>query len=331
MRKLFFLLLAITLLCSPCFAEDISGEGAGAACGDGLSWYVEGSTLHITGQGDMYDFPGGAPWWQYQGVLTQVYLDEGVTSVGAYAFRDYDGLTGVYFGSSLTQIGQEAFFSCDGLTSISLPATFKKFGPASFRSCLNLKQIHCSGGFPRFDENCLWDTHCTIYYSADRPWSVTYIEQLESAFHGRIEFRASDGTDHYIPTLPTEPTQPTYVTEPVTSPIIFTVPTEPATVPTVPVTIPTVPATVPTAPAVIPTVPVQTVPQTQPKPTEETFLMVEQPLWQPTEAPRQATDGNSIYGLLIIALTLSILVTSALLVRSGGRGGKRRKKRKKRK
>ena len=321
MRKLFLLFLAAVMFCVPCFAEDISGEGNAAMCGDGLSWYVDGSVLYVTGQGEMYDFPGGAPWAAYKDTLTQVNLDDGVTCVGAYAFRDYDRLTDVRFGNSLTRIGAEAFYSCDGLTSISLPATFKKFGESSFRSCSNLKQIHCSGGFPRFDENCLWDTWCTIYYSASNPWSVVYIEQLETAFQGRIEFRSSDGTDPYVPTEATESTQPTYVTEPVTTPIIFTVPTEETTVQTVPTTAPT------TAPTTIPAAVPET---TSPETTKETFLMAQQPTTAPevTESYR-ATDGNSIFGVLILVLTLAIIATSALLFRAGTRKPRRRKKKRK--
>ena len=37
-------------------AADIAFEGAGVTCGAQLSWAVEGSTLYITGTGDMYDF-----------------------------------------------------------------------------------------------------------------------------------------------------------------------------------------------------------------------------------------------------------------------------------
>ena len=146
---------------------------------------------------------------------------------------------------------------------------------------------------------------------------MVYIEQLETAFKGRIEFRSSDGTDPYVPTEATEATQPTYATEPVTTPIIFTVPTEETTVQTVPTTAPTtVPATVPET--------------TSPETTKETFLMAQQTTTAPpvTESYR-ATDGNSIFGVLILVLTLAIIATSALLFRAGTRKPRRRKKKRK--
>lgn len=333
MRKFLLFFLILALLCGSARAvgyEDISGEGSGMVCGDSLTWVLDGSTLYISGTGDMYDFGGGAPWASYRYTIGQVILSDGVTSVGAYAFQDYDYLTSVQFGNSLVSIGQDAFSSCDGLTSITLPATFKKFGVNCLRSCTNLREIYCSGNFPRFDENSLWDTYATIYYSPANPWSVSLIQQLEEAFHGRIEFRSSDGTDPYVPTEATAPiaTQPpvtiptTTPTAPVSDdPIVFTRPeyTEAtaSTVQTVPVQ---------TEPQTIPTLPPQTAPET----TKETILLADQYTQPVTEPPRSGTDGRSIFGLLIILLTLTILATGSLLVRSAGRSRRRRRKKRRR-
>lgn len=330
MKKVIALLLCVLLFTGSALAEgygynggyDVAWEGTGAACGDQMTWVLEGSTLYITGSGDMYDFPNGAPWMSSQSTITRVVLSDGITYVGAYAFQNYDALSTVEFGNSLVSIGKDAFSGCDGLTSITLPATFKKFGENSLRSCTNLKEIHCSGNFPRFDENCLWDTYATIYFSASNPWPVSLIEQLENAFHNRIEFRSSDGTDPYVPTQPTEattqpPTVPTetfWVTEPTTQPV---------TQATVPVyTQPTVP--VYTQPTTVATQPPTTIPQT----TQPTIVFGNTQASQPEPYRPAATDGSSIFGLLIVLIMLTILVTGALLFRSAGKDRRRKKKRK---
>lgn len=319
MKKIFALLLCFLLLPIAAGAQDIVSEGSGTLCGDSLSWSLDGTTLYVTGTGEMYDFSGGAPWQGYKYSITRVVLSDGITYVGAYAFQDYDALTGVEFGNSLISIGVDAFSGCDSLTSITLPATFKKFGENCFRSCSNLKEIHCSGNFPRFDQNCLWDTYATIYYSASNPWSVSLIEQLETAFHNRIEFRSSDGTDPYVPTQPTqaptvpETTQETFwVTEPTTQPV--TVSTEPVTVPTY------------TETTTVPTLPVQTPPPTT-QAIQATIVFGDQYTQQQPEAYQPATDGSSIFGLLIVLIVLTILATAALLFRAAGQT-KRKKKRK---
>lgn len=318
MKKFTLLLLCALLLMFSVSAEsyDIIWEGTGATCGDNLSWSVEGTTLYITGSGDMYDFSAGAPWAAYKYSITQVILSDTVTSVGAYAFQDYDSITNVYFGTSLVTVGKDAFSGCDGLTAITLPATFKKFGENCFRSCSNLKTIYCSGGFPRFDDNCLWDTYTTIVYSASNPWSVSLIEQLETAFHNRIEFRSSDGTDPYVPTQPTEATQaptqePTQETFWVTEPMM----TEPVTtqVPTIPV------YTEPTAAPTVATLP----PVTQPPATQPTIVLAtEVPSYQPYGS-NASSNSAGIFVLLMVVILLAILATGALLVHTA-RGGRRK-------
>lgn len=323
MKKTVSILLCVLLLlcAAPAQGENIANEGAGALCGDQLGWALDGSTLYITGTGDMYDFPAGAPWASYRYTITQVVISDGVTSVGAYAFQDYDALSAVSFGNSLVSVGKDAFSGCDGLSAITLPATFKKFGENSFRACSNLKEIHCSGNFPRFDLNCLWDTYVTIYYSASNPWSVSLIEELENAFHNRIEFRSSDGTDPYVATQPTVPEttqaeETFWVTQPTTVPV----PTET----TVPVyTEPAVPVS--TEPATAATLPVQTLPPT----TQQETIVFGSQLQQPTESYQSgsATGGGSVFGLLIVLLTLAILATGALLFRAAGQGGGKKKRR----
>lgn len=298
----------------------VAQEGAGASCGDSLTWTMEGSTLYITGSGEMYDFYSGAPWGSYKTSITRVVLSDGITYVGACAFQDYDALLGVEFGNSLVSIGKDAFYGCDGLTSVTLPATFKKFGENSFRSCSNLKEIHCSGGFPRFDDNCMWETYTTIYYSVSNPWPVSLIQQLEEAFHNRIEFRSSDGTDPYVPTqateapttAPTVPTETFWVTEPTTQPVTQ------ATVPTTAATIP-----VYTQPTTVATLPVQTLPPA----TEATIVLGSQPQTPPAYQPDSATDGSSIFGLLIVLIMLTILATGALIFRSASQSKRKKRRR----
>lgn len=335
MQRFLSFLLILSLLAVPCYAES-SGARSGKPCGDNLTWFVDGTTLYISGTGEMDDFDGKAPWSSYQETLTQVILGDGVTSVGDYAFTDFDRLKFVDFGTTLVHIGVEAFAGCDGLRSITLPASFKKFGANSFRSCASLKEIYCSGYFPRFDSGAVWDTYLTIYYSKSNPWSSEYTSQLESAFPG-LTFRAYEGAAPGSAPETEETTlsiAPTYATEPVTSPVVFTVPTQPATEATMPYveTVPTVPETVPvtvpeTLPATVPTLAPPTLPDIQP--TAEETLWIDETTAAPTQ-PRRGTDGSSVYGMLILAVTLSIIAISALIFRISNRPKKRKKKKSRR-
>lgn len=303
-----FLLLA-SLLALPVWAsdtEDVSNEGDGILCGENMSWFVDGTTLTVSGKGEMYDFEfGKAPWQDFKDSLTKVVLEDGITQVGAYAFTDFDKLTQVDFGSELVKIGPFAFSSCDGLNSISLPKTFKKFGERCFNACTGLKEIHCAGSFPRFDDSCLWDTYCKIYFPAEAPWSVILIEDLENAFQGRIEFLASDGTDPYTPTEATEPiittAPPTETTE---------APTEAET--TLPVT-----ETVTEPETTVETTAAPTEEETTAD-TRETFLMgaTETETQKPT---KEKTHSGGKMGLLLVIATLAVIGLGALVFRIANR------------
>ena len=285
MKKITVFLLALVLLLTqalPAFAAETG------TCGENITWTYENGTLSITGSGPMDDFPEGAPWAQFKDSITTVVISGGVTYIGAGSFRDHDALTQLDVGSYLEEIGQDAFNGCDGLTSVTLPHTFKVFHERSFQGCSNLKEFHCAGRFPQFKLNCMWETRAIIYYPAAYPWGINYIKQLTEAFHGRIKFLASDGTD---PLKPEETTAPT--TEPTTAPT-----TEPTTVPTTEAT---------TAPT-----------ETTAPPAESTARPTAAPTAPPTTFP---TSGNPEPGkvdssttTLLIALGIVALLSASVAV-----------------
>lgn len=313
MKRYLIFLLALLIFIStaayPAFATEtteetvyVQPERPAFYCGEAVSWSFSEGTLVLSGNGAMDDLTEWVPWGDVKDEIKTLIVNGNVTYIGAHAFTDCDSLTEVNFGSALTHIGAAAFQGCDGLTEISLPRSFKRFGEDSFRSCRNLTAIHCDGGFPSFNLNCLWDTYTKIYYPADRPWGLTYIEQLESAFQGRIEFLASDGSDPYVPTLPEDYTEPT--TAPTTAPT-----TEPTTEPTAPTAAPaTEPATEPsTVPASLP----ETEPETTAETVEESRDVI---IWETVE-PEQKPErsGNGWIGVSIISGALALVALGALI------------------
>lgn len=277
-------------------------------CGDDLAWSFDDGVLTVTGSGAMDDYTEDAPWAKYKDDIEKVVL-KGVTYIGARAFKDYDELETVEFGSKLREIGTEAFRSCEGLEEIELPASFKIFGESSFLGCVNLKKIHCSGNFPSFRLNSMWECYATIYYPAENPWQVELIEQLENAFHGRIEFIASDGTDHYVPTeattAPEETEAPTETTE---------IPTEETTVPT------EAPTEVTEAPTENTQPETTAAPETQPA-VKETVAQT-----QPTE-PSVSEEAKGLSNKVVllgmgIGLALTMILALLLVIRQTLKKGK---------
>ena len=305
MKQLFSILIALCLvlpLAVPAAASETGDVLASGALGD-FTWTLTGNTLTISGSGAMEDFTEDAPWLPYASQIQKVVFTGGVTYVAAFAFADYDTITEVDFGDAMYELGKRSFYSCDGLTALYMPASFKVFGEDSLRACSKLTEIHCEGRFPSFRLNSLWDTYAKIYFPADRPWSVELIQQLEEAFHGRIEFLASDGTDPYTPTAPTQETveestaPPTEETEATTEET-----TEETTQVTTEETLP--PTTVPPETST----PETTMPETT-VPTES----------EPAEAPSRYSPVTLI--LAAVVMVLCILGAGVLIIRSH-RGGK---------
>lgn len=62
-------------------------------------------------------------------------IPEGITSVGAYAFRNLSELTSLELPSSLTYIGSMAFNGCSGIIGIELPENLGAVGSGAFGYC----------------------------------------------------------------------------------------------------------------------------------------------------------------------------------------------------
>lgn len=108
-KSIFSLLMALVMMLSlvpsVAFAADIVASGNCGAEGDGsnLTWTLDDAgTLTISGTGKMEDYGsfGLAPWHRYGSAIKSVNIDEGVTSIGKYAFYNCNSLTDVYYSGS---------------------------------------------------------------------------------------------------------------------------------------------------------------------------------------------------------------------------------------
>ena len=91
---------------------------------DNLTWKLDAKgTLTISGTGAMKDYDNGdnlSPVCNNSNVK-KVVIEDGVTSIGDYAFRSCNNLTSIMISNSVTSIGNSAFFYCTSLTSITIP------------------------------------------------------------------------------------------------------------------------------------------------------------------------------------------------------------------
>ncbi|GHT38474.1 hypothetical protein AGMMS49965_01950 [Bacteroidia bacterium] len=98
-------------------------------------------TLTITGTGAMVDYTeeesrgtrlGSGKW------IETLVINEGVTSIGDYAFSHRIDLRSVTIPNSVTSIGERAFSDCPNLRSGTIPNSVTSIGSGAFSGCPNL-------------------------------------------------------------------------------------------------------------------------------------------------------------------------------------------------
>ena len=157
MKKLFriFLLTALSalLLSSFAFATVSSGECGGFGedyLDDLVYWQYDSETytLTITGEGNMKNWKASVskPWGSV--TIKTVVIEEGVTSVGDYAFKDKTIET-VSLPESLVTIGVSAFDGCRTLKTVHLGSNVAEIGKNAF-SCVALEAFTVSPENPNY-------------------------------------------------------------------------------------------------------------------------------------------------------------------------------------
>lgn len=125
-------------------ADDYAPSGT---CGENLTWIFKDGTLIISGTGGMYSYRAvdskKAPWYDLRAVIYDISIEDGVTSIGSFAFEDMK-ITNITLPDSVTSIGEKAFADCGDLSSISMPAGLTTVGKNAFYFCRDLESVYIS-------------------------------------------------------------------------------------------------------------------------------------------------------------------------------------------
>ncbi len=117
-------LMIASLLPATALAAEAAASGTCGAEGDGsnLTWTLDSEgTLTISGTGAMENYFSDDAPWTAQDVKTVV-IDNGVTSIGGFAFDGCHNLTNATISDSVTKIREYAFSGCTALTGITIPS-----------------------------------------------------------------------------------------------------------------------------------------------------------------------------------------------------------------
>ena len=108
-----------------------SGTVDSGACGDGLTWTLDGNgLLTVSGTGEMKS----APWKsQYKAKITSVKINKGATNIYNSAFYDCANLSSVSIPDSVTCIEAYAFAFCEKLKSVTIPNNVTRIEIGAFK------------------------------------------------------------------------------------------------------------------------------------------------------------------------------------------------------
>ena len=181
-RKIaWILILALAILfvrpVLPVQAAEIVASGT---CGENLTWELDDEgTLTISGTGNMgnYGGAGHTPWYSNSSAIQTVIIEDGVTSIGNYAFYDCTNLRSVTIPNGVTSISTYAFCECNSLTSVTIPDSVTSIGNYAFYNCTSLTGIWVEVNNPNYcsdDYGVLFNKDQTRLLTAPGALSGTY-------------------------------------------------------------------------------------------------------------------------------------------------------------
>ena len=119
---------------------DISQNGDGSV----MATLSDDGTLTISGNGEMKFWNSSyvVAWDSNRKNIKNVIINNGVTSIGNFAFHGCENLINITIPDSVTSIGLCAFEYCSSLTNITIPNSVTSIGKGAFSNCTSLTSIN---------------------------------------------------------------------------------------------------------------------------------------------------------------------------------------------
>lgn len=179
-------------------------------CGDNLAYHIDGTVMTICGTGDMdsYSAREMPPWVAYDHFITKLIIEDGVTSIGANAFSQFDSITELVIPDSVTVIRSMGFKDCTNLRTVSLSKNLTHIWDFVFDSCVSLTELHVPKSVTVINADAFggsaglktiwfygdapmgldfWNITATAYYPGDNP---TWTQERIAQYGGNITWIA---------------------------------------------------------------------------------------------------------------------------------------------
>lgn len=142
-------------------------------------WSLQDGTLVITAQGAMQDYTSAVqtPWFKDRAEIKKIVVQNGVTTIGDYAFYGCENVTSVSLPATVTQIGKLAFYGCKSLSTLTVPDSVTMVEDYAFAKASGLKTIVFKGSAPVFGAGIFADVSAEVRYpTGDASWTGTVMQ-----------------------------------------------------------------------------------------------------------------------------------------------------------
>ena len=143
-------------------------------CGENCTYSFNSKTgtLTISGSGKMADYSdfSTASWFDYEQDIKSVVIEDGITSIGNFAFYQCSNLKSVSIPDSVTSIGDNAFYYCKNLLSIQIPDSVTSIGSWALGGCSSLTSVIVPDGITSIEYSAF--RNCSSLLAIAIPESV---------------------------------------------------------------------------------------------------------------------------------------------------------------
>lgn len=150
-------------------------------------WALQDGTLIVTSQGAMQDYDSAreTPWFSDRADIRKIVVQNGVTTIGDYAFYGCENVTSVTLPATVTQIGKLAFYGCGSLNTLTLPDSLTMVEDYAFAKASGLKTIVFKGSAPIFGAGIFADVSAEVHYPTG---NSTWTDVVRQSYTGNVSW-----------------------------------------------------------------------------------------------------------------------------------------------
>lgn len=149
-------------------------------------WSLQDGTLVISAQGAMQDYSAAAqtPWFKDRAEIRKIVVQQGVTTIGDYAFYGCENVTSVTLPDTVIQIGKLAFYGCKDLRTLTVPDSVLTVEDYAFAKA-GLQTIVFRGSAPVLGAGIFAGLNAEVRYPAA---AAGWTEEVQQSYTGSVSW-----------------------------------------------------------------------------------------------------------------------------------------------